>query len=139
MPAEVVFYTRPRCPYSFRLRRKLRRRGLPFREVNIWRDAAAAAAARAAAGGNETVPTVRVGDRWLVNPAMAIPRRRACPMRSRQHSTYSEGEPERALTPDEMLDDLSLHYRDPSGVQIPALVGDRDGSELSGGLRWLSG
>jgi glutaredoxin len=50
---------RPRCPYSFRLRRKLRRRGLPFREVNIWRDAAAAAAVRAAAGGNETVPTFR--------------------------------------------------------------------------------
>jgi len=65
---EVVFYTRPRCPYSFRLRRALRRRGLPFREVNIWQDAAAAAAVRAVAGGNETVPTVHAGDRWLVNP-----------------------------------------------------------------------
>jgi mycoredoxin len=70
MAPEVVFYTRPRCPYSFRLRRKLRRRGLPFREVNIWRDAAAAAAVRAAAGGSETVPTVQVGDRWLVNPTV---------------------------------------------------------------------
>ena len=65
---EVVFYTRPRCPYSFRLRRALRRRGLPFREVNIWRDATAAAAVRGVADGNETVPTVHVGDRWLVNP-----------------------------------------------------------------------
>jgi len=65
---KVVFYTRPRCPYSFRLRRALRRRGLPFREVNIWQDAAAAAAVRAVADGNETVPTVHVGDRWLVNP-----------------------------------------------------------------------
>jgi mycoredoxin len=65
---EVVFYTRPRCPHSFRLRRALHRRGLPFREVNIWRDAAAAAAVRAVAYGNETVPTVHVGDRWLVNP-----------------------------------------------------------------------
>jgi len=65
---EVVFYTRPRCPYSFRLRRALRRRGLAFREVNIWRDATAAAAVRGVADGNETVPTVHVGDRWLVNP-----------------------------------------------------------------------
>jgi len=29
---------------------------------------AAAAAVRAVAGGSETVPTVQVGDRWLVNP-----------------------------------------------------------------------
>jgi mycoredoxin len=65
---EVVFYTRPRCPYSFRLRRALRRQGLPFREVNIWQDPDAAAAVRAVADGNETVPTVHIGDRWLVNP-----------------------------------------------------------------------
>jgi mycoredoxin len=70
MPPEVVLYTRPRCPYSFRLRRKLRRRSLPFREVNIWQDASAAAAVRAVAGGDETVPTVQVGDRWLVNPTV---------------------------------------------------------------------
>ena len=70
MSPEVVLYTRPRCPYSFRLRRKLRRRGLPFREVNIWQDASAAAAVRAVAGGDETVPTVQVGDRWLVNPTV---------------------------------------------------------------------
>ena len=68
MIPEVVFYTRPRCPYSFRLRRALRRRGLPFREINIWQDAAAAAAVRGVADGNETVPTIHVGGRWLVNP-----------------------------------------------------------------------
>ncbi|MFI7575641.1 glutaredoxin domain-containing protein [Micromonospora sp. NPDC049497] len=68
MTPEVVFYTRPRCPYSFRLRRALRRRGLPFREIDIWRDADAAAAVRRVADGNETVPTIHVGDRWLVNP-----------------------------------------------------------------------
>lgn len=68
MALEVVFYTRPRCPYSFRLRRELRRRGLPFREINIWRDPAAAAAVRSVADGNETVPTIHVGARWLVNP-----------------------------------------------------------------------
>jgi glutaredoxin-like protein len=64
----VTLYTRPGCPYCFMLRRGLRRRGLPFTEVNIWEDAAAAAAVRAVAQGNETVPTVHVADRWLVNP-----------------------------------------------------------------------
>lgn len=68
MTPEVIFYTRPRCPYSFRLRRALRRRGLPFRQINIWQDADAAAAVREVTDGNETVPTVHVGDRWLVNP-----------------------------------------------------------------------
>jgi len=68
MACDVVFYTRPRCPYSFRLRRALRRRGLAFREVNIWRDAEAAAAVRRVANGNETVPTIHVGEHWLVNP-----------------------------------------------------------------------
>jgi inosine-uridine nucleoside N-ribohydrolase len=41
---------------------------VPFTEVNIWQDPAAAAAVRAVADGNETVPTVEVGGRWLVNP-----------------------------------------------------------------------
>lgn len=64
----VTVYTRPGCPYCFLLRRGLRRYGVTFVEVNIWRNPAAAAAVRAAAGGNETVPTVKVGGRWLVNP-----------------------------------------------------------------------
>jgi glutaredoxin len=68
MTPAVVVYTRPRCPYSFRLRRALRRRGLAFQEIDIWQDAEAAAAVRSVAGGNETVPTIHVGDRWLVNP-----------------------------------------------------------------------
>jgi mycoredoxin len=38
-------------------------------EVNIWDDPAAAAIVRGAAGGNETVPTVDVGGRLMVNPS----------------------------------------------------------------------
>jgi mycoredoxin len=64
----IVFYTRPRCPYSFRLRRALRRRHLEFTEVNIWMDPDAAAAVREVAKGNETVPTLLIGGEWLVNP-----------------------------------------------------------------------
>ena len=40
--AEVTVYSRPGCPYCYLLRRGLR--------------------------GNETVPTVHVAGRWLVNP-----------------------------------------------------------------------
>ncbi len=64
----VTVYTRPGCPYSFLLRRGLRRRGVAFTEVNIWEDPDAAAAVRAVADGNETVPTVHVAGQWLVNP-----------------------------------------------------------------------
>lgn len=67
-PTEVVLYTRPGCPFCTILRSDLRANGLAFREVDIWQDPDAAAAVRAVADGNETVPTVHVGDTWLVNP-----------------------------------------------------------------------
>jgi hypothetical protein len=40
-------------------------------EVNIWDHPEAAAAVRRIAGGNETVPTVVVGDIGLVNPTVS--------------------------------------------------------------------
>lgn len=40
-------------------------------EVNIWTDREAAATVRRLAGGNETVPTVVVGDTSFVNPSAA--------------------------------------------------------------------
>lgn len=64
----VTVYWRPGCPYCSYLRRGLRRAGLPRREINIWKDPVAAAAVRAHAGGNETVPTVTVGELVMVNP-----------------------------------------------------------------------
>lgn len=67
----VTLYTRPGCPYSFMLRRALRRKGIAFTEVDIWQDPDAAAAVRAVADGNETVPTVHVAGQWLVNPRAA--------------------------------------------------------------------
>jgi glutaredoxin len=42
---------------------------LPVRQVNIWRDPDAAAFVRSVAGGNETVPTVVIDGRPMVNPA----------------------------------------------------------------------
>ncbi|KAA1252090.1 NrdH-redoxin [Mycobacterium simiae] len=65
---EVVVYWRPGCPFCWRLRRALRRHRLATREVNIWTDPDAAAVVRSIAAGNETVPTVVVGDLAMVNP-----------------------------------------------------------------------
>jgi mycoredoxin len=70
-PPAITVYARPRCPYCFRLRLGLRRRRLAFTEIDIWSDPDAAAAVRAVADGNETVPTVHVAGRWLVNPRAA--------------------------------------------------------------------
>ena len=67
----VTVYWRPGCPYCMSLRRGLRRAGLPVTEVDIWSDPEAAAKVRVIAGGNETVPTVVVGDKNLVNPTVA--------------------------------------------------------------------
>lgn len=67
---EVRFYWRPGCWFCANLRRKLERSGVDFRAINIWEDPGAAAQVRAAAGGNETVPTVVVGSRAMVNPSL---------------------------------------------------------------------
>ena len=69
VPGEVVVYWRPGCPYCSSLRSQLRRAGVPTTEINIWDDPAAAAEVRRHAAGNETVPTVVVGDDALVNPS----------------------------------------------------------------------
>lgn len=62
---------RPGCPYCSALRRELDRRGVSAVWRNIWDDDTARSLVRAANNGNETVPTVRVGDRILTNPRWA--------------------------------------------------------------------
>ena len=66
----VQFYWRPGCPFCVALRSRLRKRRIPVEPINIWDDPAAAARVRSAAGGNETVPTVFIGDRAMVNPTV---------------------------------------------------------------------
>lgn len=67
--AGVVVYWRPGCPYCLNLRLRLRFTKLEYTEVNIWRDPDAAAFVRSVADGNETVPTVTVGGKAMVNPS----------------------------------------------------------------------
>jgi len=48
---------------------RLRFTRLRYTTVNIWRDPDAAAFVRSVADGNETVPTVTVAGRAMVNPS----------------------------------------------------------------------
>jgi mycoredoxin len=64
----VQLYWRPGCGFCSSLTRSLDRIGLEYDRHNIWDDEDAAVFVREVANGNETVPTVRVGDVALVNP-----------------------------------------------------------------------
>jgi glutaredoxin len=65
----VDFYWRPGCPFCSILERGLRSREVPMRKHNIWEDPEAAAVVRSHARGHETVPTVVVDGRGMVNPS----------------------------------------------------------------------
>jgi mycoredoxin len=69
IPPQVTVFWRPGCPYCWRLRTKLKRAGIHVDEVNIWEDPDGAAFVRSVTGGDETVPTVCIGTRSLVNPS----------------------------------------------------------------------
>ncbi|MDF3297884.1 glutaredoxin domain-containing protein [Streptomyces tropicalis] len=68
-PDGVVIYWRPLCTYCLKLLTQLRFTHLQYSKVNIWRDPDAAAFVRSVADGNETVPTVTVAGRSMVNPS----------------------------------------------------------------------
>ncbi len=67
-PKVVTVYWRPGCGFCSSLRRDLERRDIATTWVNIWEDEEARAFVRSVARGNETVPTVLVGERALINP-----------------------------------------------------------------------
>lgn len=70
--ASVVVYWRPGCPWCSRLLRWIDRAALPVERRNIWDDPDAATDVRSITGGDETVPTVTVGDVALVNPSPKV-------------------------------------------------------------------
>lgn len=65
----VVVYWRPGCPFCFKLRIQLWFTRIQHTKINIWQDREAAAFVRSVADGNETVPTVDVAGKALVNPS----------------------------------------------------------------------
>ncbi|HAS11602.1 MAG TPA: NrdH-redoxin [Acidimicrobiaceae bacterium] len=52
------------------LERRLERLGVPLDKRNIWDDPDAASTVRSIANGNETVPTVVIGEARMVNPSV---------------------------------------------------------------------
>ncbi len=70
-PEQIDLYWRPGCGFCSMLRRNLDKLGIERVEHNIWDDPADAEIVRLHANGNETVPTVVVGDTGLVNPSAA--------------------------------------------------------------------
>ncbi len=67
--ATITVYWRPGCPFCSRLLRWIDRAGITTTRRHIWDDPDAAAELRAITGGDETVPTVLVGEIPLVNPS----------------------------------------------------------------------
>jgi mycoredoxin len=65
----VHYYWRPGCPFCSMLRRGLDKAGVETVDHNIWESKQAAQTVRRYADGNETVPTVIIGDVGLVNPS----------------------------------------------------------------------
>ena len=66
----VIFYWRPGCGFCAALERGLTRNDVALDKRNIWDDPDAAAFVRSVARGNETVPTVVVGEQSMVNPSV---------------------------------------------------------------------
>lgn len=70
MGERLIVYRRDRCGFCWRLERRLREAGVDYDRRDIWADPAAAAFVRSVNDGAETVPTVVLGDRVLVNPTV---------------------------------------------------------------------
>lgn len=64
----LTVYWRPGCGFCSRLRRTLDRAGVAHELRNIWEDDEARAFVAAHNRGNETVPTVALGDDVMTNP-----------------------------------------------------------------------
>ena len=89
----VTVFWRPGCPYCWRLRAKLKRAGVRVDAVNIYEDPAGAEFVRSVTGGDETVPTVRIGTRSFVNPP---PRRILEVIRELERATPEPGDDEQS-------------------------------------------
>ena len=66
----IHLYWRPGCGFCSMLRRGLDKAGIRTIDHDIWEHPDDAAIVRHYANGNETVPTVVVGDVGLVNPSV---------------------------------------------------------------------
>ena len=67
--SRIDLYWRPGCGFCSMLQRKLDKLGIERVDHDIWEHPDDAAVVRRHANGNETVPTVVIGDVGFVNPS----------------------------------------------------------------------
>jgi glutaredoxin 3 len=65
MIAEVKVYTTSYCPYCVRVKALLKKRDIPFEEVDVTNDPDKRAWLVAASGGQRTVPQVFIDDKAI--------------------------------------------------------------------------
>ncbi|MGI8860462.1 MAG: glutaredoxin family protein [Rubrobacteraceae bacterium] len=63
--SQPVVFTTPTCSWCRRVKRYLKERGIPFKEVNVERDRKAALDMVRKTGQNG-VPVIKIGSRWIV-------------------------------------------------------------------------
>jgi glutaredoxin 3 len=63
--AEVEIYTTPMCPYCWRAKRLLDKKGVPYREVDLWAQPERRAEMTARAQGRRTVPQIFIDGRAI--------------------------------------------------------------------------
>jgi glutaredoxin 3 len=63
--AEVEIYTTPFCPYCWRAKSLLKKKGVAFAEIDLWQHPERRAEMVLRAGGRTTVPQVFVDGRAL--------------------------------------------------------------------------
>ena len=68
----MTVYWRPGCGFCRRLLHGLQQAGVPVTLRNIWEDDEALAFVRGHNRGNETVPTVVVGEKVWTNPDVRV-------------------------------------------------------------------
>lgn len=59
---KVIVYTTNTCPYCVRAKSLLKKKDIPFEEVNVENDESLRNAMIAKAGGKRTVPQIFIGD-----------------------------------------------------------------------------
>lgn len=69
LQAEVTMYTTSWCGFCRRLKRALGYKGVDVAEIDIEENPEFGAVIEGLTGGYRTVPTIRVGDEYLVNPS----------------------------------------------------------------------
>ena len=67
----IDFFWRPGCGFCMSLERRLKNASVPFKKHNIWENERDRAFVKSVAHGNETVPTLRIGSKSLVNPSLS--------------------------------------------------------------------